>query len=232
MKTVTRAAAVLSVMVFATLVWGQQAKPAASQPKQRFINEIEAFEAKDKQSPPAPGQILFVGSSTIRIWKTADAFPGLPVLNRGFGGSFISDSVHYADRIILPYKPKMIVFYAGDNDIAAGKSPEQVAKDFETLLGKIRTALPDTKVIYLAIKPSISRWKLIDKMRDTNRRIEAIAATDPLVTVVSSEQEMLGPDGKPRPELFQKDGLHMSPKGYEIWNNKLRPYVEAAASGR
>lgn len=231
MKSGYRAAAVLSVMVWAALAWGQQAKPA-TQPKPRFINEIEAFEAKDKQSPPAPGGILFVGSSTIRIWKTDEAFPGLPVTNRGFGGSHISDSVEYADRIILPYKPKMIVFYAGDNDIAAGKSPERVAKDFETLLAKIRAALPETKVLYLAIKPSVSRWKLIDKMRDANNRIAAIAAKDPLVTVVSMEQEMLGADGKPRPELFREDGLHMNPKGYEIWNKKLSPYVEAAAGGR
>jgi lysophospholipase L1-like esterase len=232
MNTPVRVVVTLSILVCATLTWAQ-AKPQNAKPtKQRFIKEIEAFVAKDRQSPPPPGGILFVGSSSIRFWKTSDAFPDAPVINRGFGGSYVSDSLHYADRIILPYKPKLIIFYAGDNDIAAGKSPEQVAKDFQALLDKVHAALPETKVVYIAIKPSISRWKLHDKMHDANHRIAQISDQDPLLTFVSMEQEMLGDDGKPRPELLRSDGLHLSEKGYEIWNKKLRPYVEAAACRR
>jgi lysophospholipase L1-like esterase len=233
MKTGMRVAAVAVLMTaWAAVAWGEQAKQGVERDPQRFSKEIEAFEAKDRQNMPEPGGILFVGSSSIRIWKTDEAFPGKHVINRGFGGSHISDSIAYANRIILPYKPKLIVFYAGDNDIAAGKSPERVVGDFKTLLGMIHDALPETKVVYIDIKPSISRWKLHDKMDEVNRGIAEMAEKDPLLTTVSIEKEMLGADGKPRPELFRPDGLHMSDKGYEIWNKKLRPYVEAAAGGR
>lgn len=229
MKSQMRTVVAVLVMVMGGATWGQ-AQPATK--PQRFIKEIEAFEAKDKQSMPAPGGIVFVGSSSIRIWKVDEAFPGLPVLNRGFGGSHISDSIDYFDRIVLPYKPKLIVFYAGDNDIAAGKTPERVANDFATLVGMVHKSLPGTKMVVIGIKPSISRWKLIEPMRDANRRIAAVADKDPLVTYVSVEEAMLGADGKPRPELFRKDGLHMEAAGYDIWNKMLKPYVEAAAGER
>jgi lysophospholipase L1-like esterase len=221
----------LVMMLVGGVAWGQGTPTTKG--SGRFIKEIEAFEAKDKKDgmPPAGG-VLFVGSSTIRIWKVKEAFPGVEVINRGFGGSHISDSVEYADRIILPYKPRLIVFYAGDNDLAAGKSPARVAGDFKELMGEIRGALPETKVVFLAIKLCPSRWKFADKVRDTNHRIEEMAEKDPLLSVVSMEKEMLGEDGRPRKELFQKDGLHMSPAGYEIWNKKLGPIVGSAGSDR
>src|SRR4051795_13598187 len=120
----------------------------------RFESEIAAFEKWDHQNAVPQNCILFVGSSSIRFWQTADAFPELPVINRGFGGSTIPDVNHFADRIVFKYKPRSIVFYAGDNDIAAGHSPGKVFADYEIFANSVHERLPDTKLIYLAIKPS------------------------------------------------------------------------------
>jgi lysophospholipase L1-like esterase len=207
------------------------AETAATKPA-RFVKEMAAFAEKDRAGMPEPGGVVFLGSSSIRIWKVGEAFPGVNVINRGFGGSQIFDSVNYFDRVVKPYKPAMVVFYAGDNDIAAGKTPERVAGDLEKLIGLIRGEVPECRVVVIGIKPSISRWRMIEKMREANRLMEGVVKRDGKSDFVSVEEEMLGADGKPRPELFMKDGLHMSAAGYEIWNKKLRPYVEAASSGR
>ncbi len=111
------------------------------------------------------GGILFVGSSSIVRWDVAKWFPNMPVLNRGFGGSQIADSVHFAERIIVPYRPRTIVFYAGDNDLASGKTPEQVLADFKAFVSKVRASSPEAKIIYVGIKPSIKRWSLIATVR-------------------------------------------------------------------
>lgn len=186
---------------------------------------IQKFEAKDKQNPPAPGGILFVGSSSIVYWDTDKAFPRHNIINRGFGGSQTSDSLEFADRIIINYKPRLIAIYAGDNDIAAGKSVETVVSDTMQLFTKIHKALPQTRIIYIAIKPSILRWKLVDQMRQANAQIRAITDTDWRMKFLDIDTPSLGPDGKPRPELFVKDGLHLSPEGYALWNKKIAPLL-------
>jgi len=193
----------------------------------RFEEAIRAFEAQDRQKPPPSGGILFVGSSTIRLWDTAGCFPGLPVINRGFGGSMYSEVLHFADRIILPYKPKAIVLYAGDNDLAFGKTPDQVYADVEALIRKLRQSLPDTRIVVLSIKLSNSRWALKDKMVELNRRMEQLCKGDSKLTFVDVGSPLLGPDGRPVPDLFLKDSLHVSPKGYEIWAKMLRPILSA-----
>ena len=123
----------------------------------RWAEDIAKFKALDKEKFPPEHAILFVGSSSIRLWKLEDHFPGLHAINRGFGGSKIADSIHYADRIVIPYKPKAIVFYAGDNDIASGMTPRQVFWDYQAFVKKVHDALPETKIIFIAIKPSIKR---------------------------------------------------------------------------
>jgi len=191
----------------------------------KWESAIAAFEAKDAQNTPPPNPILFVGCSTIVGWRTADAFPDLPVLNRGFGGSDTSDVVYYFDRVVARYRPKTIVFYSGDNDIAAGKTPEQVADDVRQLLALIRRDAPNARVIVVAIKPSISRWKLIEKMRQANRQIRPMVEALPDGKFIDIEAQVLGADGKPHAELFKTDGLHFGPKGYEILNDAVRPFL-------
>ena len=190
--------------------------------------EIRAFEEADRKQMPPAGGVLFVGSSSIRLWRTlADDFPGLKVINRGFGGSQIPDSTRYAPRIVIPYRPKTIVLYAGDNDIAAGRAPEQVLADFEAFVKTVRAELPDVRILFIAIKPSVARWALVDKIRDANRLVKDFAEADPKRSLgyIDIFTPMLGDDGKPRKELLVEDGLHLSPAGYELWTSIVCPHV-------
>jgi len=184
----------------------------------KWEKDIAAFEAQDKTAPPPPNEIVFVGSSTIRMWKTAEAFPDLKVINRGFGGSEIADSVKYADRIILPYKPRIVVVFAGGNDINAGKTPERVADDFKALAAKIHAALPKTRIYYLSLFPNVKRRAQDEKCVQVNELIRAFTKTDERMGYVDTATKMRAADGGPRPELLRDDGLHMNDDGYKIWN--------------
>jgi len=205
---------------------------AASAAEGKFEKEIAAFEAADKKQPPPRDAVLFIGSSSIRMWKSlAEDFPGIPVINRGFGGSQIADSTMYADRIAIPYHPRLIVMYAGDNDIGGGKTPQQVRDNFKAFVDKVRSAQPDVPIDYISIKPSIKRWALVDKIKEANALIEQYAKSEKNVTYIDCFTPMLGPDGKPRPELLRPDGLHMTPEGYKLWVSILTPYVKAQGGG-
>ncbi|MCA9068367.1 MAG: hypothetical protein KDA84_05565 [Planctomycetaceae bacterium] len=198
-------------------------------PFARWEKAISSFENQDEKAPPPQGANLFVGSSSIRLWDLKESFPRHTTINRGFGGSQIADSVHFADRLILKHRPSTIVFYAGDNNIAKGKSPEQVSQDFASFVKVIREELPETKIIYVAIKPSISRWKLSETMQQANKLIKAQCDKSDRLVFVDVFPPMLGDDGKPRPELFLKDGLHLNRKGYEIWAKLINPHLSKPA---
>jgi lysophospholipase L1-like esterase len=201
---------------------------AADEPKpDKWEATIKKFEEADTKTPPAPGGIVFVGSSSIVKWKLSESYPDLPVINRGFGGSQLADSVRYAERIVTPYRPRVVVLYAGDNDIAAGKSPETVRDDYHNFAAVVRAKLPCAKIVYVSIKPSPSRWKLADKAREANRLIREAQRCDECQEFLDVWPAMLGDDGQPRPELFVADKLHLSPQGYEIWTKLLRPYLVA-----
>jgi lysophospholipase L1-like esterase len=190
----------------------------------RFAAELNAFMREDAASPPPPAPVLFVGSSSIRFWETLAAdFPGLPVLNRGFGGSRMDDVLRYADRVVFRYKPRAIVLYEGDNDLEDGRTPARIAGDVAEFLSRVRTTLPQARVVCLAVKPSPSRWNLADKVRQTNALLQAIVAQDTMATYVDVFTPMLGADGHPRPELFRADSLHMTPAGYAIWRDAVGP---------
>jgi len=179
----------------------------------------------DRKSPPEKGGVLFIGSSSIRRWDLDESFPGQGYINRGFGGSQIADSTHFADRIVIPYQPRVIVLYAGDNDIKKGKSPDQVAADFRAFAAKVHSQLPKTHIAFIAIKPSIARWNLYPKMKQANELIAGFIDKDPRLSFVDIATPMLGSDGKPRQELFAKDDLHLSAKGYEVWASVVRPHL-------
>ena len=199
---------------------------AAEPGENRWETNIRAFEERDKEDPPPKEAILFAGSSSIVGWDLPKYFPDMKTVNRGFGGSQITDSTHFAGRIILPHKPKVIVLYAGDNDIAGGKTPEQVAKDLQAFVKKVHDALPETRILFIAIKPSIARWNLVDAMRDANARIKAITEKDKRLEYVDIDTPMIGKDGKPRPELFKDDGLHLNHEGYLLWTSLVMPYLK------
>lgn len=197
---------------------------------QRFEDEIASFEAADKLSSPSKGSVLFVGSSSIRVWPNLKAdFPNIDVLQRGFGGSTLDEVDHYAPRIVLPYCPRLIVLYAGDNDLAEGRTPEQILADFKTFVGLVRRPMPKTRIIFVSIKPSTARVALLGKMREANALVRQYVVTDPSLTYVDVFTPMLDSAGIPRGELFQSDGLHMNAQGYAIWRDLLQPLVSATA---
>ena len=197
------------------------AKPAA------WLPEIDTLTRDDATHPPPANGIVFVGSSSIRFWTTlATDFPGLPVIGRGFGGSELADSVYYLDRVVLPYRPRTVVLYAGENDINAGKSPEAVADDFREFCARVRATLPGAQIIYIAMKPSPSRWAKHALFEQGNALIAAACARDPRLKFVDVWPAMLDTTGHPRPELFRADLLHMNPTGYAIWIRLLAPLLK------
>ncbi|GAB4135606.1 MAG: hypothetical protein Tsb009_02040 [Planctomycetaceae bacterium] len=159
------------------------------------------------------------------MWKLNKSFPELKPLNRGFGGSQIVDSTHFSERIILKHSPKTIVLYAGDNDVAAGKTAKRVAADFRAFVKAIHAKLPKTRILFIAIKPSIRRWNLAGTIQQANRLIANQCQQDKRLVYVDIFKPMLGKDGKPRPELFVKDGLHLNEKGYALWTSILKPHL-------
>ena len=192
-----------------------------------FEKEIQTYETADKQSPPPQGAILFTGASGIRRWTTlAEDFPGLTVINRGFGGSTVADSVHFAERIVIPYRPKTIVLQAGGNDLNAGKSPEQVLEDLKTFVGKVRAKLPDVKIVYLGMGPSPARWAQREQQQKGNALIREFLATQMNTAFVGLWDELLGADGQPRPEFYVEDRLHSSDAGYKLRAQVIRPFIE------
>lgn len=199
----------------------------ASAQTSAFEKEILAFETQDRATPPPPDVILFTGSSSIRFWADLPTyFPDKVVLNRGFGGSELSDVRHFADRVIVRYQPKQIVLYAGENDIATGKQTARQTYDrFVDLFRYVRKKLPKATFTYIAIKPSPSRRAFWPAMDDANRRISRFLARKSNAQFVDIRPTMLGPNGQPVPALFRPDSLHMTEKGYQRWAPVLRPYL-------
>lgn len=193
------------------------AQPPAADPFAKWEKEIAAVEKRLKANPPKPGAVFFAGSSSIRLWDLKKSFPDLAAVNVGFGGSRIPDSTHFAPRILLPYRPRAVVFYAGDNDTAAGRTPQQVADDFKAFAAAVHKEVPKARILFVAVKPSLARWKLFDTQREANALVKAVCKTDDRLAFIDVVPAMLGEDGKPNPDLFVKDGLHLSPKGYGIW---------------
>jgi len=193
--------------------------------------EIKKYEKQDIEDPPTEGAILFTGSSSIRYWNTLkeDMAP-LSVMNRGFGGSRISDAIYYVDRIVLPYKPKSIVFYAGENDLSGlfyttKKTPEEVKNNFREYCEKVHGHLPEIPIYFISIKPPKRRKNLWDEMKRANSLVEEFCNSNELINYIDIVPPMLGADGTPRPELFKWDGIHMTELGYEIWTSIVKPIL-------
>ena len=195
-------------------------------PSQRWEKTIQRFEKQDRQQLPVKHGVLFVGSSSIRLWDLKKSFPEHSFINRGFGGSEIVDSTYFAERIILNHQPKLILLYAGDNDVSRGKSAEQVFADYQNFVKTVHAKLPKTRIVYIAIKPSIARWKLIDTIRKANGLIETGCQKNDLLEYADIVTPMIGEDGKPKPNLFIKDGLHLNEEGYKLWTKIVTPFIQ------
>jgi lysophospholipase L1-like esterase len=197
----------------------------ASHDSSKWEKEIAAFEASDRTNPPPPHCIVFVGSSSIRMWTNlAQDFPSLPVVNRGFGGSQLADSVNLAERVIIPYAPRQVVIYAGGNDLNAGKSAEIVYGDFVALVTKVRKALPQARLGFISSAPNLQRWAQVEQVRRLNALVQTYCRHH-RIDFINVFPLMLGADGKPKPDIFVKDGLHMNPKGYAIWRAEVGPFL-------
>lgn len=189
--------------------------------------DMQGFATADAVAPPPKHAVLFIGSSSIRFWDTlVTDFPGVPVINRGFGGSQIRDSTWYADRIVVPYAPRMIVFYAGENDLNSGRSPQQVRDDFSAFVARVRRDLPGVRIAYISNKPSPSRAHLLAAQREANSLIHQDIATMKRVQFIDVFTPMLDGSGQPRAELFIEDRLHMNRIGYGVWRQVVAPYLD------
>ncbi len=218
----------LLVLLCCASVLNGQHRPPTENPAAKWEKTIREFEDWDRKNSYPSGALLFVGSSSIRGWPTRESFGELPVINRGFGGSQISEVNFFADRIVLPYAPKVIAFYAGDNDVAKGKSPKRVFDDYRKLVKIVHGKLPRTRIIFVSIKPSGSRWKLWPVMAEANKMIEDFSGTDRRLSYFDSATPLLKDDGKPDDKLFLKDKLHLNAAGYRIWTKAIRPMIDEA----
>lgn len=202
----------------------------SSTQQSKWETEIAAFETADRTNPPPKKAILFIGSSSIRLWKTlAQDFPRHNVINRGFGGSEIADSVQYAERIVIPAEPRLIVLYAGGNDIHGGKSPEQVFADFKSFIAKVHAKLPRTRIAYISIAPNPARWAQVERVRATNKLIADYARKNSRrLDFIDVFPHMLGSDGLPKPDIYAPDRLHMNTNGYKLWTGLVQKHLGAA----
>lgn len=200
----------------------------AQQEKPPFWNDIQEFKKQDQSNPPKPNQILFTGSSSFTMWRDVQSyFPGYPILNRGFGGSSLPDVIRYTSDIIFPYQPKQVVLYIGENDFAANDtvSVETVFNRFKQLYSLIRSRYPNVPIAYVSMKPSPSRKNLWPKFIDANKKIGDFLGSEKNAAFVNVYDKMLKPDGTPLDGLFLEDQLHMTPKGYVIWQKEIEPHL-------
>jgi lysophospholipase L1-like esterase len=197
--------------------FSQSAVPADPDPA-RFSSEIAAFTAYDAKNASPAGSILFTGSSSVRMWPTAQAFPGRPVVNRGFGGSHITDLLHYYDELVAPHDPDVIVLYVGDNDVASGLPVERVMDEYGKLLERLRGDFPHAHVVFLSVKLCNSRWDYREQVMQVNRRVRELHESSAQLHYADVASVLLGADGVPDDALFLSDRLHLNAQGYARWN--------------
>lgn len=248
MKTALAAVALLAAALTGALsahaqpaFFAQEAETAAAEAatardylaaKDRWHNELAAFARADQERFPAPGGVVFVGSSTVRMWtRLQHDFPRVPggVVNRGFGGSTLNDCSLFARDLVVRYRPRQVVLYAGDNDLAEGRTPLQVLDSFARFANAVRAELPDTRISFVSVKPSPSREQLLPQIRETNHVVSAYLNLLPNSEFIDIYTPMLGADGRPRMELFRGDRLHMTDEGYRLWQSVIGPHLPSIA---
>jgi lysophospholipase L1-like esterase len=201
------------------------APPPNADPVFPFSNEIEAFARADSAGPAVRDATLFLGSSSIRLWDIAGSFPDIGTVNRGFGGATTPHVLHYYKRLLPPEPPRAVIVYVGENDLAAGATPDQVARDIATLLRRLRADYPKAHIAFLSLKPSPIRWTLRPKMAAVNALVARVA-TAQRVTCLDVGRVLLAPDGLPDASLFRPDGLHMNGRGYQRWTALVDAWLD------
>lgn len=197
---------------------------------QNFLPEIKAFEKKDSISMPDQGQVLLAGSSTFRLWINFKTdLSDFQVINRGFGGSQMNDLNFYFDRIVVKYKPRMILVYEGDNDLNAGESADSIFREFKDFVQKVKIQLPKTKIGYCSVRPSLARVSILDKQKILNQMIIDFCKHQKRVYFVDIQKKFYLPSGELMPDIFVADKLHLNEKGYEIWAKATRKFLEKRA---
>ncbi len=218
----------LLIILCSLAVLNAQDRPGVKDEASRWEETIRVFERWDRKNSFPSDAVLFAGSSSIRLWQTRECFEEYKVINRGFGGSQISDINYFAERIVLRYKPKVIVFYAGDNDVAGGKSAKRVFEDYMKFEKLVHKELPETRIVFISIKPSRSRWSLWNVMKSANMMIKDYSMKDSRLSYFDGATPLLDSEGEPNAELFLGDKLHLNSKGYEVWTKLLKPTIKEA----
>lgn len=199
----------------------------AQDQKPPFWDEIQTLKQQDSLQQPPRQAILFVGSSSFRMWDNLqEMFPNHQIINRGFGGSNLLDLKYYLQDIVFPYEPKQVVIYSGENDIASGTvEAREVVQRFDDVFTAIRKELPQVPITFVSMKPSLSRKQYMPVIQEANALIKYYLQKHPHTAYVDVYQPMLGPDGKPRPDIFLSDNLHMNQQGYRIWQKAIEPHL-------
>ncbi|NND07679.1 MAG: G-D-S-L family lipolytic protein [Saprospiraceae bacterium] len=196
----------------------------SSQDPTRFADDIQSYKEAPVEYEGRP--IVFVGSSSIRMWSDINQrFQGFPILNRGFGGSQMSDLLYYLDDLVIQYKPEQVFIYEGDNDIASGKSNDEILKDAQEVVTRLLGAMPDVEVVFIAPKPSVKRWDMANQYMALNAALSKYAEATKQVRFADVWTPALGSDGKVRSDIFLDDNLHMNAQGYDIWEEVVRPIL-------
>ncbi len=234
MKTTTRRIAITLLTLLPTtlcsLSFAHDEAKKTWDPEIKWADADAEFKKKDAENPPGEGSIVFFGSSSFRMWDVERFFPDLNVINRGFGGSTMPDAIHFAERWVVPLKPKCILIYEGDNDIKNGFSANEVFANYQTLIEKFDKALPNTPVIFVPIKPSISRWTIWPEMKKANKLVADFSANRKNLYYADIATPMFEFNGLPKAFLFKNDGLHLNDVGYDIWKSVIGPIIEKAIS--
>lgn len=227
MKSLFRFITVLVVLVFLLLSCSENQQNTSGEQLPAYWEDIKSFKTQDSVSFPPANAILFIGSSSFTLWTDVqEYFPGHTLINRGFGGSTLAHQIQYAEDIIFPYKPRQIVIYCGENDLAFDHVSASIVLDrFKKLFQMIREKFTDLPVAYISMKPSPSRRHLVPMMREGNQLIRDFLTTQKNTAFIDVHSQMLNASGEPIPEIFLNDSLHMNAKGYTIWQKAIEPYL-------
>jgi len=211
--------------VFFSLLFLLIAPFSFAQDPTRFSDQVSQI-SEDYPVSEYQSSVVFTGSSTIRMWKSLQQdFPGKKIVNTGFGGSQASDLLHYLDELVLDYKPEKVFIYEGDNDLASGKSTEEIITTYNLIVEQIQAEIPGTEIVLISAKPSVARWNLADKYIALNAAMKKYSKGKKKVRYADLWKPMLNSEKKPMEDIFLKDNLHMNEKGYAIWAKTMGKFL-------